>query len=89
MTGASGGVQDPWALVSTVHCAAQAGRFDARRVTAWAEMMGVRREKTEARSKDLMVSERVHYERMNYRGKNSNVMVTTRSRCMEGACTRD
>lgn len=64
MTGARGGVQDPWALVRTVHCVAQAGRLDARRVTAWAEMMGVRREKTEAMRKDLIVGERVQCERM-------------------------
>ena len=47
----------------TVHCAAQAGRFDARRVTVWADMMGVRRKKTDAMRKDLIVSERVQCER--------------------------
>ena len=62
MTGASGGVQDVSALVRTVHCDAQAGRLEARRVTAWAEMMGVRRETTEAIRKGLMVSERVQRE---------------------------
>lgn len=56
MTGASGGVQDPSALVRTVHVFAQAGRFDARRETVWAEMMGVRREKRKAIRKDLIVS---------------------------------
>lgn len=63
MTGASGGVQDPAALVRTVHWAAQAGRFDARRFTVWADIMGVRREKTEATRKDLIVSEGVQRER--------------------------
>ena len=40
MAGTSDGVQDDWAFVRTVHCCAQDGRFDASRVTAWAEMMG-------------------------------------------------
>lgn len=48
----------------TVHCVAQAGRFDARRVTAWAEMMGVRRGMTEAMRKDLMLDEGVQCERL-------------------------
>lgn len=55
VTGASGGVQDPWALVRTAHCAAQVGRVDARRVTAWAEKMGVRRAMREAMRKDFIV----------------------------------
>lgn len=48
----------------TVHCVAQAGRLEARRVTAWAEMMGVRREKTEAMRKDLIMNEWVQCEGM-------------------------
>ena len=35
---------------------AQDGRFDARRVTAWAEMIGVRREKREVMRSDLIVN---------------------------------
>lgn len=50
-------MQDPWALVRTVHCPAQDGRFDARRVTAWAEMMGVSSGRTEAMRMDLIVIE--------------------------------
>ena len=69
VTGACGGVHDPWALVRTVHCVAQAGRFDARRVTAWAEMIGVR-EKIDAMRKDLIVGERVQCERMACAGYN-------------------
>ena len=57
MTGARGGVQEDSAWVRTVHCVAQAGRFDARRVTAWAEMMGARKEKRVAMIRDLIVSE--------------------------------
>ena len=64
MTGARGGVQEVSASVRTVHCVAQAGRFDARRVTAWAEMMGVRKAKKEAIVKDLIVSEGTRYERI-------------------------
>ena len=57
MTGARGGVQEDSDSVRTVHCVAQAGRFEARRVTAWAEMMGGRQKKREAMKKDLIVSE--------------------------------
>ena len=65
MTGASGGVHDDAALVRTVHWEAQEGRLDARRLTVWAEMRGVRREMVEARRKDLIVSEWEQGERMN------------------------
>ena len=64
VTGASGGVHDPSALVRTVHCVAQVGRFDARRETVWAEIMGTRREKMEATRKDLIAGERVQCERI-------------------------
>ncbi len=64
MTGARGGVQDPWAWVRVVHPDAQAGRFDGRRETAWAETMGARREKREGMRKDLIVSEWTEYERV-------------------------
>ena len=57
MTGASGGVHELAALVSMVHCEAQDGRLDARRLTVWAEVKGVRRGMMEARRKDLIVSE--------------------------------
>ena len=57
MTGAKGGVQEPWAWVRTSHCVAQDGRFDAKRVTCWAETMGPRKERMEAMKKDRIVSE--------------------------------
>ena len=65
MTGARGGVQEFWALVMGVHCVAQAGRLEARRVTACAEMMGAKRERRKGMRKERIVSWWTRYEGMN------------------------
>lgn len=80
MTGAEGGVQEPWAWVRTSHCVAQAGRFDAKRVTCWAEMMEARKERMEGMRKGRMVS---GFDQ--YKGTSRctmELMVTTRVKAM-------